>query len=144
MTALISLLSVVTLSILINKIATVALVQTGVAKHIARFQARSALTGCGFTTTEAEKVINHPVRRRIVAILMLLGNIPRRCNMNNTDIKNKKKWSRKSKSKSKPNNNPDPKFFARSPPSSPGPKGRPGFLPRSPRFPTRFLRNRWE
>jgi hypothetical protein len=37
--------------------------------------------------------------------------------------------------------NREPKFFARAPPSSPGSKGL-GFFPPSPRFPTRFLRNR--
>ena len=41
----------------------------------ARFQARSALTGAGFTTTESEQVVSHPLRRKIVGILMLLGNI---------------------------------------------------------------------
>ena len=40
----------------------------------ARFQARSAFTGAGFTTNESERVVNHPVRRRIILLLMLLGN----------------------------------------------------------------------
>ena len=40
----------------------------------ARFQARSAFTGAGFTTAESEKVFGHPLRRRIVMLLMLLGN----------------------------------------------------------------------
>lgn len=44
---------------------------TGLAAESARFQARSALTGVGFTTSEAESVVNHPVRRRVV---MLLGS----------------------------------------------------------------------
>jgi len=41
----------------------------------ARFQARSAYTGVGFTTNESEQVVNHPVRRRVLAFLMLTGNI---------------------------------------------------------------------
>ncbi len=47
---------------------------TGLSREVARFQARSALTGTGYTTTEAELVVNNPVRRRIVMTLMLLGS----------------------------------------------------------------------
>jgi NhaP-type Na+/H+ and K+/H+ antiporter len=74
MTAVISLLLVLTLSILITRIATVALTYTGLSRESARFQARSAFTGVGFTTGESENVVNHPVRRRVVLLLMLLGN----------------------------------------------------------------------
>lgn len=74
MISVISLLVVLTLSILITRIATVALVHTGMSREAARFQARSAFTGVGFTTSEAEQVVNHPVRRRIILLLMLLGN----------------------------------------------------------------------
>jgi hypothetical protein len=74
MLSIISLLLVVTLSILITRIATIALTHTGLSKQSARFQARSAFTGAGFTTTESEQVVSHPVRRRIVLLLMLLGN----------------------------------------------------------------------
>ena len=74
MTAILSLLVVVTLSILITRIATIALTQTGLSKESARFQARSALSGAGFTTSESESVVSHPVRRRIITILILLGN----------------------------------------------------------------------
>ena len=74
MIALISLFIVILLSIGITRIATVALVHTGLSVETARFQARSALTGTGFTTQEAELVINHPVRRRIIMTLMLLGH----------------------------------------------------------------------
>lgn len=73
MVALASLLVVIVLSLLIARIATVALTLTGLSAQIARFQARSALSGVGFTTSEAEAVVNHPVRRRIVMLLMLLG-----------------------------------------------------------------------
>ena len=43
-------------------------------RETARFQARSAFSGTGFTTKEAEDVLNHPVRRKVIATLMLLGN----------------------------------------------------------------------
>lgn len=74
MVPLISLLVILSLSILITRIATIALIHTGLAPQSAKFQARSAFTGVGFTTDEAEKVVNHPVRRRILMLLMLLGN----------------------------------------------------------------------
>ncbi|EGV30815.1 TrkA-C domain protein [Thiorhodococcus drewsii AZ1] len=74
MTAILSLLLVVTLSILVTRIAAIALRHTGLARQSARFQARSAFSGAGFTTAESEQVVNHPVRRRIVLTLMLLGN----------------------------------------------------------------------
>jgi len=75
MLAIISLLVVVSISILITRIASIALTHTGLSQEIARFQARSALTGAGFTTTESERVVNHPVRRRIILLLMLIGNV---------------------------------------------------------------------
>lgn len=74
MVAALSVLVVVTLSILVTRVATVALVLTGLSREAARFQARSAFTGVGYTTQESEQVMRHPVRRRIVLVLMLLGN----------------------------------------------------------------------
>ncbi|HBL80735.1 MAG TPA: potassium transporter TrkA [Aequorivita sp.] len=74
MIAAITLFLVVSLSALITKIATIALVHTGLSTQSARFQARSAYTGAGFTTSESEKIMNHPVRRRIIFTLMLVGN----------------------------------------------------------------------
>jgi len=71
----ISLLIVLSLSILVIRIATIALSHTGLSREVAHFQARSAFTGVGFTTSETEKVVNHLVRRRIILLLMLLGNI---------------------------------------------------------------------
>lgn len=71
---ILSLLSVIVVSLLVVRVATVALVLTGLSQQLARFQARSAFTGAGFTTTESEKVIQHPVRRKIIMTLMLLGN----------------------------------------------------------------------
>ena len=74
MTAVLTLLTVIGMSLLITRIATVSLVSTGLSKESARFQARSALSGTGFTTGEAEAVVGHPVRRRIIMFLMLVGN----------------------------------------------------------------------
>lgn len=73
--AIASLLLIVALSLIVTRVATVALVATGTAHHVARFQARSALTGSGFTTSESEQVVRHPVRRRVIGVLMLLGNV---------------------------------------------------------------------
>jgi prepilin signal peptidase PulO-like enzyme (type II secretory pathway) len=74
MVALATVLAVILVSLLITRVATVALTLTGLSLDVARFQARSALSGTGFTTSEAEAVVNHPVRRRIVMALMLLGS----------------------------------------------------------------------
>lgn len=71
MGAVLSVVIVVALGMLVTRIATVALVLTGMAEDAARFQARSALTGTGFTTTEAEAVVRDPARRQIVMMLML-------------------------------------------------------------------------
>lgn len=65
---------VVSLSVLITRVATVALTLTGLSRETARFQARSALSGAGFTTSESEQIVNHPVRRRIIMTLMLMGS----------------------------------------------------------------------
>lgn len=46
---------------------------TGMSLDHARFQARSAFTGTGSTTSEAEAVVTHPARRRIVMALMLVS-----------------------------------------------------------------------
>jgi hypothetical protein len=72
--AILSIVVVIILSLFITRVAAVALTLTGLSRESARFQARSAFTGVGFTTTEAEKVVNHPVRRRVLMLLMLLGN----------------------------------------------------------------------
>ena len=61
-------------SFLVVRAAAIALMMTGLDKKRAVFQALSAFTGTGFTTREAEKVINHPLRRKIIIWLMILGN----------------------------------------------------------------------
>jgi len=67
-------LLVVFISFLVIRAAAVALMMTGLDEKRAKFQALSAFSGTGFTTKEAESVINHPRRRRIVTWLMILGN----------------------------------------------------------------------
>jgi hypothetical protein len=47
---------------------------TGLDKKKARFQALSAFSGTGFTTKEAELIVNHPRRRKIATWLMIMGN----------------------------------------------------------------------
>ncbi|KST66154.1 potassium channel family protein [Mastigocoleus testarum] len=74
MVALVSVLIAISLSLLITRTATEALALTGLSRPAAAFQARSAFTGSGFTTDESEKVMNHPVRRRIIMWLMFFGN----------------------------------------------------------------------
>lgn len=74
MLAAASLLVVVLLALLVMRVATAILTMTGLSRESARFQVRSALTGAGFTTSETEAVVNHPVRRRVVMVLMLVGS----------------------------------------------------------------------
>lgn len=75
MAAVLTLLATLMMALLATRIGAVALMLTGLSQEVARFQARSAFTGVGFTTNEAESVVNHPVRRKILAVLMLGGNI---------------------------------------------------------------------
>lgn len=74
MTAVISLLVIITFSILATRIGTIAFIHTGLSKDAAKFQARSAYLGVGFTTQESELVVNDPVRRKILTVLIFLGN----------------------------------------------------------------------
>jgi hypothetical protein len=53
---------------------SIGLQATGMEARKARFQALSAITGTGFTTREAEDIINHPRRRTIASWLMFFGN----------------------------------------------------------------------
>lgn len=74
MIAVVGLFVVILASLIVTRIATKILTLTGLAQESARFQARSALTGVGFTTSESESVVNHPVRRRVLMALMLVGS----------------------------------------------------------------------
>lgn len=68
------LLSVVALSIISVRVSAKALVLTGLSEEVARFQARSIFTGTGYSTEEAESVMQHPLRRRIAMMMMLAQN----------------------------------------------------------------------
>jgi len=75
MGSLLALLIIVLVALLVVQIGTNALLLTGMSLPVARFQAASAFFGVGFTTAEAEMVVNHPVRRRIILLLIVSGNI---------------------------------------------------------------------
>lgn len=60
--------------LLIFWIGSIALEATGLERAIARFQALSALTGAGFTTSQSELIVEHQARRKIISYLILLGN----------------------------------------------------------------------
>lgn len=55
-------------------VGSIALEATGMERGKARFQALSAFSGTGFTTQEAESIVNHPQRRRVAICLIFLGN----------------------------------------------------------------------
>jgi len=75
MYAVATFLVVAVITVAFTKLATGALIATGVPPEAAAFQARSAFSGAGFTTTEAENVVNQPVRRRIIGTTMLVGSL---------------------------------------------------------------------
>jgi hypothetical protein len=74
MGAVLAVIVVLAVSLVVARIGSAALALTGLSREVARLQARSAFFGVGFTTSEAESVVGHPVRRRIVLWLILLGN----------------------------------------------------------------------
>jgi len=74
MIAVFTVLFIVAISWGVVRVATVGLTLTGLSKDLAEFQALSAFTRSGYTTRESEEIVNHPVRRRIIMVLMLLGN----------------------------------------------------------------------
>lgn len=69
------LLFIATSSLIAVRVGSIALTITGLSSDAASFQAYSAFFGVGFTTSEAELVVNHPVRRRIIRDLILVGNL---------------------------------------------------------------------
>ncbi|MEO1056540.1 MAG: hypothetical protein AAFY28_06435 [Actinomycetota bacterium] len=75
MYAVATFLVVAVITLTFTRLATGALLATGTPASVAAFQARSAFSGAGFTTTEAENVVNHPVRRRIIATTMFVGSL---------------------------------------------------------------------
>lgn len=75
MYAVATFLVVASITMMFTQLASGALMATGVPPEIAKFQARSAFSGAGFTTTEAENVVNHPTRRKVIATTMFVGNL---------------------------------------------------------------------
>lgn len=73
MLAVLSLLIIILISILVVRICSIALELTGLSPDVAAFQAQSAFSGVGFTTIESEAIVKHPVHRRIVHLLILMG-----------------------------------------------------------------------
>ncbi len=75
MGAALSILILLSFSVFVMRIAAVALRLTGMTESSARFQSLSAFSGTGFTTSEAEMIVNYPLRRRIISGLMVIGNL---------------------------------------------------------------------
>lgn len=75
MGAILALVFVAAASLLVVRIGALALEMTGLGREASEFQATSAFFGVGFTTRESELVVNHPVRRRVVRDLIIVGNI---------------------------------------------------------------------
>lgn len=75
MIAVASFLLVLMLSLLVIRIGSIALVRTGLSRDVARFQALSAFSGAGFTTDEAETLLDTPARRKVIATLIRLGSV---------------------------------------------------------------------
>ena len=64
----------IAISMLVVRAGAIALMMTGLNYQKAKFQALSAFSGTGFTTREAERVVNNSRRRKIISWLMILGN----------------------------------------------------------------------
>lgn len=75
MAAIIALLVIIFVSQLVVRVGSKALMMTGLSWDTASFQSYSAFFGVGFTTREAEMVVNHPIRRRIIRDLIFAGNV---------------------------------------------------------------------
>ncbi len=75
MAPVIALLLIAAVSFLVIRAGATALEHTGLSRDAARFQALSAFFGAGFTTGESELVVNHPVRRKVIRDLIVVGNI---------------------------------------------------------------------
>lgn len=61
-------------SFVVVRIGAILFQLTGLEWSQAKFQSLSCFSGTGFTTREAESITNHPQRRRIATVLMILGN----------------------------------------------------------------------
>jgi MFS family permease len=68
------LLVFILISFIVVRMGAFALQMTGMGPEVAAFQALSAFSGTGFTTSETERVVRNRARRRIITILIILGN----------------------------------------------------------------------
>jgi hypothetical protein len=68
------LLVVISLSVVLVRVAAVALELTGIPWDRAKFHALSAFTNTGYPTPRSAEICEHPVRRRIASYLIILGN----------------------------------------------------------------------
>ena len=75
MAAAVSIAFLLTFSVVVIRISSVAMRLTGISDNIALFQCISAFTGTGFTSKESEMIVNYRVRRRILVSLMVIGNL---------------------------------------------------------------------
>jgi hypothetical protein len=71
---IIPVLIIIVVSIVVVKIGSVALSMTGMSEGKAFFQSLSAFSGTGFTTSDSEIIMADSMRRKIVMVLMILGN----------------------------------------------------------------------
>lgn len=69
------LLAIVMIILAIVKLGSIAFQFTGLEPRIAMFQSLSAFTNTGFTTSAAEKVVQHHKRRLIASVLIIFGYI---------------------------------------------------------------------
>lgn len=72
--AAILLVIAIAISMVVVRIGATALELTGMPWDRAKFQALSAFSNAGFTTRESEEIVRHPLRRKIVTYLIVLGN----------------------------------------------------------------------
>lgn len=72
---IIGMMSFFVIWLLLLWLGSIALEATGMERSKARFQALSSISNTGFTTREAESIVNHPKRRTISSWLIFLGNV---------------------------------------------------------------------
>ena len=72
---LLLLAAIVLIILAIVKLGSIAFQFTGMEPKMAMFQALSAFTNTGFTTSAAESVVQHRTRRVIASVLIIIGYI---------------------------------------------------------------------
>ena len=74
-TSLVLILCFILAYIIIIGTFSIAFQASGLTSEKARYQAISIFTNCGFTTTESELITSDRYRRKLAAILMIIGHI---------------------------------------------------------------------